>query len=63
MKVAIVNLGTIVTGDWQAPFAEGDTILMDERQDRISVGTASARSLKSLRRGDRRRRRHRDPRA
>ena len=28
MKTAIVNLGTIVTGDWRDPFAPGDSILM-----------------------------------
>ena len=28
MKTAIVNLGTIVTGDWRDPFAQGDAILM-----------------------------------
>jgi enamidase len=28
MKTAIVNLGTIVTGDWRAPTAPGDGILM-----------------------------------
>ena len=27
MKVAIVNLGQIVSGDWRAPFASGDTII------------------------------------
>jgi enamidase len=29
MKTAIVNLGTIVTGDWRDPFAKGDAILME----------------------------------
>ena len=29
MRVAIVNLGTIVSGDWRAPFVEGDTIISD----------------------------------
>ena len=29
MKVAIVNLGQIVSGDWRDPFAAGDTILTD----------------------------------
>jgi enamidase len=27
MKTAIVNIGTIVSGDWRIPFVEGDTIL------------------------------------
>src|SRR5213080_195185 len=41
MKLAIVNMGTIVSGDWRAPFAAGDTILTDG--ERIAaVGTASA---------------------
>ena len=29
MKIAIVNLGRIVSGDWRDPFADGDTILTD----------------------------------
>jgi len=41
MKVAIVNLGRIVTGNWREPFAAGDAILVDG--ERIaSVGSASA---------------------
>ena len=28
MKTAIVNLATIVTGDWRDPYAKGDAILM-----------------------------------
>src|SRR6516225_7342634 len=40
MKLAIVNLGQIVSGDWRDPFVAGDTILTDG--DRIMrVGTAS----------------------
>jgi hypothetical protein len=27
MKVAIVNLGKIVSGNWREPFAAGDTII------------------------------------
>jgi len=41
MKVAIVNLGQIVSGDWRKPFAEGDTILVDG-ETITSVGAASA---------------------
>ena len=41
MKIAIVNLGQIVSGDWRKPFAEGDTILTDG-ETIVSVGTASA---------------------
>ncbi len=28
MKTAIINIGTIVSGDWRAPFVPGDAILM-----------------------------------
>lgn len=46
MKIAIINIATIITGDWRNPFAAGDTIIMDggliER-----VGTASAVDLDS----------------
>jgi enamidase len=46
MKVAIVNLGQIVSGDWHDPFVRGDTILVDG--ERIaSVGTASAGAIES----------------
>ena len=41
MRTAIVNLGTIVTGDWREPFAKGDSILMAD--GRIAdVGIAPA---------------------
>src|SRR5215813_11642302 len=41
MKVAIVNLGQIVSGDWRNPFVAGDTIV--SAGDRIvAVGTAPA---------------------
>ncbi len=44
MKVAIVNLGRIVSGDWRNPFAGGDAILVDG--DRIaSVGTVSSQAV------------------
>ena len=46
MKVAIVNLGQIVSGDWHAPFVPGDTIISEG--DRIvSVGTAPAAAVES----------------
>jgi enamidase len=46
MKVAIVNLGQIVSGDWHHPFAAGDTILIDG--DKIqAVGTASAAAVEA----------------
>ncbi|MGE0745850.1 MAG: amidohydrolase family protein [Rhodospirillales bacterium] len=46
MKTAIVNLGTIVTGDWRKPFAKGDSILMADGLIQ-KVGTLSARDTKS----------------
>ncbi len=46
MRVAIINIGTIVSGDLDEPFANGDTIITDG--DRIAtVGTASARDVES----------------
>jgi enamidase len=46
MKIAIVNLGQIVTGDWRNPFATGDTIIVDG--ERIaSVGSAAADTVKA----------------
>ncbi len=45
MRTAIVNIKTIVTGDWRKPFANGDAILMNK--GRISkIGTVSAADLK-----------------
>jgi enamidase len=44
MKVAIVNLGQIVSGDWRAPFVPGDTIISED--DRIlSAGPAAASAV------------------
>ncbi|MGH6777284.1 MAG: amidohydrolase family protein [Bradyrhizobium sp.] len=46
MKVAIINLGQIVSGDWRAPFANGDTIVTDD--DRIvQVGTTRAAAVEN----------------
>jgi enamidase len=46
VKVAIVNLGQIVSGDWHAPIAPGDTIISEG--DRITrVGTAAAAAVES----------------
>ena len=46
MRVAIVNIGTIVSGDLNEPFAKGDTIITDG--DRIvAVGTAAARDVET----------------
>jgi len=41
MKVAIHNLGRIISGDWHDPFASGDTIVTDAGKI-VSVGTAAA---------------------
>jgi enamidase len=41
MKVAICNLGQIVSGDWHNPFVAGDTIVTDTGRI-VSVGTAAA---------------------
>jgi enamidase len=41
MKTAIVNLGTILTGDWREPVAKGDAIVMSEGKI-VQVGTAAA---------------------
>jgi enamidase len=41
MRVAITNIGTIVSGDWRQPFTRGDTVIADEGKF-VSVGTASA---------------------
>jgi len=44
MKTAIVNLGRIVSGDWRAPWVEGDAILMDGGKI-LQVGTVSDADL------------------
>ncbi|RXZ31061.1 amidohydrolase [Oxalobacteraceae bacterium CAVE-383] len=46
MKVAIVNLGKIVTGDWREPYAAGDTILTENGRI-VSVGTASGAEVEA----------------
>ncbi len=46
MKVAIVNLGQIVSGDWRAPFASGDTIISEGERITL-VGTAAAAPVES----------------
>src|SRR5271155_4249847 len=46
MKIAIVNLGQIVSGDWREPLLAGDTLLTDG--DRIArAGTASAAEVEA----------------
>jgi enamidase len=44
MKIAITNLGEIVSGNWRDPFAAGDTILTDNGKI-VSVGTAAASAV------------------
>jgi enamidase len=46
MKIAIVNLGQIVSGNWREPLTQGDTIIADGEKI-ASVGTASADTLKA----------------
>src|ERR1051325_5808709 len=46
MRVAITNIGTICSGDWRAPFVEGDSIVCDEGRI-VSVGTASAHEIEA----------------
>ena len=46
MKIAVVNLGRIVSGNWREPFMSGDTIVTNG--DRIvRVGTASAAEVEA----------------
>jgi len=46
MKVAIVNLGQIVSGDWHAPFVPGDTVISEGGRI-VSVGSAAAAAVES----------------
>jgi enamidase len=46
MKVAIVNLGQIVSGDWHVPFVAGDAILI-EGERLAAVGTAPAAAVEA----------------
>ena len=46
MRTAIINIGTIVSGDWQSPIAKGDTIVMADGVIE-SVGTASAAAVEA----------------
>ncbi len=45
MKTAIVNLGTIVSGDWRDPFVAGDAILMADGKI-TAVGSVSAAAMR-----------------
>ena len=44
MKLAIVNLGLIVSGDWRSPIAAGDTIVTDGERITL-VGSAPAATI------------------
>ena len=46
MRIGIVNLGKILTGNWREPFTGGDTIVTDGGKIE-SVGTASAQAVES----------------
>ena len=46
MKIAIINLGEIVSGNWRQPFVPGDTILTDNGHI-VSVGTAAAAAVEA----------------
>ena len=46
MKVAITNLGTIISGDWRAPFVKGDTVIAHDGNI-THVGTASASEVEA----------------
>lgn len=46
MKTGIVNLGTIVTGDWRDPYVKGDSILIDAGKI-VEVGTIAANRIES----------------
>jgi enamidase len=46
MRTAIVNIGTIVTGDWHAPFAQGGSLLLEEGRI-TSVGAVEARAIEA----------------
>jgi enamidase len=46
MKIAITNLGAIVSGDWRNPLSGGDTIITDG-ETIASIGTASVASVEA----------------
>src|SRR5438094_1660804 len=46
MRIAIVNIGAIVSGDLEKPLVAGDTIVTDSDQI-VSVGTAAARDVET----------------
>src|SRR6266851_7221851 len=46
MRLAVINIGTIVSGDWREPFVSGDTIVVSG-PELESVGSASAAEVES----------------
>ncbi len=46
MRLAVINIGTIVSGDWRDPFVRGDTIVVSGPKLE-SVGAASAAEVES----------------
>src|SRR6201986_4379096 len=46
MKVAITNLGTIVSGDWHSPFVQGDAVIAHDGKI-VSAGTADAAAVEA----------------
>jgi enamidase len=46
MRVAVTNIGAIVSGDWRDPIVLGDTVIMQDGK-LTSVGTASAAAVES----------------
>src|SRR4051812_41958171 len=46
MKIAIVNVGRIVSGNWKEPFVSGDTILTENGRI-TSIGTASSAQIEA----------------
>ena len=46
MRVAIVNIGLILTGDWRNPFAPGDAVISDDGLI-TSVGTAPVSAIEN----------------
>jgi enamidase len=46
VRVAITNIGVIVSGDWRNPFVPGDTVIMQDGKI-TSTGTATAAAVES----------------
>ncbi len=45
MKTAVINLGTILSGDWREPYVKGDAILMEAGKI-VAAGSVSAEALR-----------------